>query len=338
MSTNKIVTKIQKEIKSMNFNTNIITDIGSKEVEDLKEISTILDKPIRDLVNPGDTTQNFISTNLVKIKTEADKINPAKFDFNQGFLGRMISKITGSSRLGEYATKFVSVKENIESINNSLSGGVLVLEKDINDFEKESKRFRTITKNLKEKIVYLEDMRTEITKVIEETEDLEVKKALQEKVLYELNTHVLDLLAVESAAMQGIASIDILIKNNKTLVKGVNRARNVAIPVLTIGFVIASGISNQKKILNVVQSVNKSSSEIMLKNAEMLKSQGMEIQKQATESLLDLSDMQKAVETLISSIEEVETFKVASLPKMQESIKSFNELSLKLDSKLSKDI
>jgi len=332
----KIIDKLIEDNKRFEFDSKMITDIGKEEMKELKELSSILDKPIKDLVvtDSENTVQSHISKSLIKIKTEADSINPAKFDFNPGFFGRIIQKVTGSSTLSQYANKFLSAKEAIESINDSLNEGIIILNEDIETLEKDQKRFKKTLKSLEEKIIYLQKLNAECLARIDIEENEEIKKFLQENVLYELSTHILDLQTVQSATMQGVVAIDILIKNNKELIKGVKRTRNVAIPVLSIGFTIASGLHNQQKVLDVVQSVNKTTSEVMLANAEMLKTQGTKIQRQATESLLDLNDMKKAVETLISAVEEVESFKVEALPKMQKSIEDFNNLSVQLESKI----
>jgi len=332
----KMIKTILKNYKEYKADPTVITSIGKEEINELRQISSILDTPVKNLMNEKGTIQDHISNNLLSIKTEADKINPNNFDLSPGFFGRLIEKFTGSSALNKYASKFATVKDTIESISESLVEGILLLESDNRTFIEDRERFRAAANSLEHKINYLNKLNNELNIFIEKEEDEDKKKFLKDKVSYDIKAHIIDLQTVHSAAQQGLIALDILIENNKELIKGVERTKNVAIPVLSIGFTIATGLANQKKVIDTISTVNKSTSDIMLQNANMLKTQGVEIQTQATTALLDLEDMKKAVDTLISTVNEVETFKENALPKMQSTINEFNSLSQTLDSKLQK--
>jgi len=322
-----IISIVLQNYKDYEADSSVITAIGQEEIEELKEISSVLESPVNNLMNEKSSAQHLISTNLLSIKTEADKINPDNFNLNPGFLGRIIEKITGSSGLNKYATKYSSVRSVIESISTSLSEGIVLLKSDNFAFNKDKERFRKSADSLKDKIEYLKEISTELDLMIENESDKDKKAFLINKVAFDLNAHIVDLVVIQSAAQQGLMGLDILIQNNNELIKGVNRTKNVAIPVLSIGFTIATGLANQKRVLDTINSVNKTTSDIMVQNAEMLKTQGVEIQKQASSALLDLNGMKAAIGILIESANEVETFRQEALPKMKETIKEFSALS-----------
>ena len=59
----------------------------------------------------------------------------------------------------------------------------------------------------------------------------------------------------------------------------------------------------------------------------MLKEQGAEVQKQATEATINPEDLKQAFQDAISALEDISTFKQEALPKMHETITTFRELA-----------
>lgn len=325
-------------IKHKNYETDssVITSIGKEEIQTLKELSDILDNPVSELMSGEETLQNRISESLLEIKTEADKINPNKFNLSPGWFGRFLNALTGSNAINKYATKYSSVKSTIESIIISLDQGIELLKNDNFTFSKDRERFRKSADSLMEKIDYLKSVNEELDLRIKEEQDEDTKKFLSENVSFDLKGHIIDLQTIHSAAQQGLVALDILISNNEELIKNVERTKNITVTVLSIGFTIATGLANQKKVLDTTNAVNETTSKIMLQNSEMLKTQGVEIQKQASSALLNLEDMEKALNNLDNAVSDIDNFKRESLPKMQETIDRFSEISGKINNKLLK--
>lgn len=59
----------------------------------------------------------------------------------------------------------------------------------------------------------------------------------------------------------------------------------------------------------------------------MLKEQGVEVQKQATEATVNPEILKQSFQDAISALEDISTFKEQALPKMHETINQFKELA-----------
>jgi uncharacterized protein YaaN involved in tellurite resistance len=315
---------------------SVITTIGSEELSEMRQLSKVLEAPVKDIMGEAGSPQDTISNSLLEIKSQADAINPAHFDLNPGFFGRLIAKITGSSAMNKYVTKYTSTADVIKSISESLDGAILKLKEDNAIFEQDKARFRKASDALKNKVQLLMAVDQEVEKKVEAETDPDKKSFLQEEVLFTIRSHTQDLQQTYIASQQGVAAINVLIKNNRELIRGVERTQRVAIPVMSIGFTIATGLASQKKILDLTDNINQATADTMVQNSKMLKDQGAAIQKQAASATLDIQKVTQSMEDLIAAIEDVETFKQAALPGMKESVNALQALSETVDAKVEK--
>jgi len=320
-----------KDINTHKF----ITSIGKEEIGELRILSKALDTPIKNMSDLG-SESNVVSNNLIDLKVQVEEIDPGKVNFNPGFIGRLIQMITGNSSVNKYVTKFQSTRSVIDSIVHSLQEGKRTLEEDNIIFSEDKKNYRETTKKLQEKILVLKELDYLIEEEIKTTEDEERKKFLQEEVSFSIKQHLIDLEQTLAVTGQGVIAIDMLIKNNRELIRGVDRAINVTVSALTIGATIMVGLSNQKKVLEKTKAVNEATNNIILSTSEMLKTQGAEIQKEAASSTMDISKLQEAVRNAIQAVEDVETFKRKALPEMSSAINELHTLNSTVETKIDK--
>ena len=64
----------------------------------------------------------------------------------------------------------------------------------------------------------------------------------------------------------------------------------------------AMALNNQEIVLNKVKSLNETTSKLIKHNAERLKTQGVEIHKQAAEATLKMEDLEKPFRILIQQL------------------------------------
>lgn len=314
----------------------LITSIGATELNNLKEMSDILEVPVKNIMGENGTPQDNIGKSLIEIKVQADALSPSNYDLNPGFLGRIIQKITGNSALNKYATQFTSTKSVIESISQSLDNAILKLKEDNAIFEQDKTKYRQTAASLKGQIELLIALSAEVEDRMSKEEDPDKKAFLSEELLFTITQHTQDLQQTYVATQQGVAALNLLIKNNKELIRGVERTQRATIPVMSIAFTIATGLQTQKKILELTKSVNETTSNAMLENSKMLKEQGAQIQKDAVSATLDYEKLNQSMELLVSAIDDVDTFKQKALPAMKDSVGLLQNLTEKLDTKLDK--
>jgi len=309
--------------------SNEIEKYGSDEIKELGGLSNNLKVSISEL-SKMTSEGNSISKSLIDLKLNADKINPSNFNLNPGWFGR----IFGNNSINKYVTKFNSTEEVIQSIVASLQNGKETLEQDIIVFEQDKERFTFVNKILSEKVKIVVNADRELDKLITEEKDEERKKFLQNDISFTLKQRILDLQQTSTVAGQGVISLDILIKNNKELIKCVNRTTEVTVPALRVAATVLVGLSNQKQVLDTMQEVNKTTDDILVQTSNLLFTQGTEIQKQASSMTLNVESLKTSINKVIESVESVETFRIKALPEMSKAISTLDNFMSVVDKKI----
>jgi len=126
---------------------------------------------------------------------------------------------------------------------------------------------------------------------------------------------------------QGIMAIEVIRRNNKELIRGVERAKNVTISALRIATIVASALYNQKIVLKKIEALNATTNELISGTSRMLKEQGAEIHKQSMEANISVDTLKAAFADTMAALEAISVYKQEALPKMKETINQFRELA-----------
>jgi uncharacterized protein YaaN involved in tellurite resistance len=126
---------------------------------------------------------------------------------------------------------------------------------------------------------------------------------------------------------QGIIAMEVIKRNNKELIRGVDRAKTVTVTALRTAVMVASALYNQKIVLQKIELLNETTSNIISATSKMLKEQGAAIQKQATESTISPDILKQAFNDALAALDDIAAFKQQALPRMQETVTQFRELA-----------
>jgi len=129
---------------------------------------------------------------------------------------------------------------------------------------------------------------------------------------------------------------EIVIRNNKELLRGVERAQNVTINALRISVTVAGALYNQKIVLKKIEMLNETTSNIIASNARALKSQGAEIQRRSMETNISVDTLKTAFADAMEALDSISTYKQEAMPKMRDTINQFRELASRGEEQLEK--
>ena len=76
---------------------------------------------------------------------------------------------------------------------------------------------------------------------------------VREEILFPLRQKVMDLQQMIVINQQGIISLNVIRRNNKELIRGVTRAKNVTITALRTGAMVASALYDQKITMDKIK-------------------------------------------------------------------------------------
>jgi uncharacterized protein YaaN involved in tellurite resistance len=92
---------------------------------------------------------------------------------------------------------------------------------------------------------------------------------------------------------------------------------------------VAGALYNQKIVLKKIQMLNEITNNFIKSNAQMLKEQGGEIQKQSMEANISVETLKTAFADVMEALDSISTYKQVALPKMRDTINQFKELAAK---------
>ena len=126
-----------------------------------------------------------------------------------------------------------------------------------------------------------------------------------------------------------------LIQNtNQALVEKIQSSIMTAIPLWKNQVAIALTLIRQRHAVEAQKQVSKTTNDLLLKNAEMLKTNTIETAKENERGIVDIETLKKTQENLISTLEETLRIQSEGRPKRhqaeQELISMENELKQKL--------
>ena len=110
------------------------------------------------------------------------------------------------------------------------------------------------------------------------------RKFIEEELLFPLRQRIIDLQQTLNVNQQSILTIEVIIRNNRELIRGVDRALNVTVTALQIAVACALALNNQEIVLKKIDALNTTTSNLIKNNAERLKTQGVEIHKKFSNS------------------------------------------------------
>lgn len=306
-----------------------IDQLGSKTQQDAARRSAMLKQPIRSLAEKSEDGGQ-VARSLVELNTQVDQLDPGKFDFEVGWFARTLGRLPGfGSPLQKYFTRFQQADTVIDAIIRSLEDGRDQLGRDNTTLAMDQKAMRELTFRLQKtiRLGQLIDQRLAYSLERDVTGDDPRRRFIEEELLFPLRQRIVDLQQQLAVNQQGVLAIELIIRNNKELVKGVNRAVNVTVSALTIAVTVALALANQKVVLDKVAAVNKTTSKLIEGTAHQLRTQGVAIQKQATESQLNIESLTKAFSDIRLALDDIATFRRDALPTMAQNILEMEKLT-----------
>ncbi len=316
------------DLGSLQDRRNIVSSIdnfGSDIVEKSTRKNELLNVRLVDLSKMGGENGEVVA-GLSKLQTQMKDLDPSGIDFvKKGALGKLFNPIK------TYFAKFEKADDIIADTIASLGKGKATLKNDNTTLEIEQLALRDLTKKLEQQIQLGTEMDASISAAIEkakvENVDEERIKFIEEEVLFPLRQKLMDLQQMQAVNMQGIIAMEIVRRNNKELIRAVERAENVTVSALRIAVTVASALYNQKIVLEKVNAVNEATNRLIGATAKMLKEQGAEIQQKSMESNISVDTLKSAFADTFDALDAVSAYKQKALPQMQMTISQFRELA-----------
>jgi len=303
-----------------------IDNFGISAINKSQQKNNLLSTRFVDFEKGGENAAS-VGNSLADLNLQIKDLDPSAIDFMKtGFLGRFFNPAR------KYFNRYQKADVVIATILKSLDLGQRSLQNDNITLATEETQLIQITEKLKDDVEAGMKADANIQRQVNDAElddnitDEQVA-FVKEEVLFPLRQRVMDIEQMIVVNQQGIVSLNIIQKNNKELIRGVDRARNVTVTALRVGIMVASALFNQKIVIDKINALNATTNDIIDSTSKMLREQGSEIHRQATEATVNPETLKNAFMEAMMALDDISKYKVEALPKMQEQINMFNELS-----------
>ncbi len=310
-------------------NIAAVETLGGKTQQEASRRSAMLKQPIRSLAAKSDDGGE-VARSLVELNLQVDALDPGKFDLEAGWLARTLGRLPGiGTPLQKYFTKFEQVDTVIDAIVRSLEEGKGQLSRDNMTLIQDQKAMRGFTYRLEKTIKLGMQIDNRLNYALErEIEPGDAKAAfIQEELLFPLRQRIQDLQQQLAVNQQGVLAIELIVRNNKELIKGVDRAINVTVNMLTVAVTVALALANQKIVLEKIDAINKTTNRLIEETAARLKTQGAAIQKQAASTQLSMESLTRAFTDIHAALDDISTFRQNALPEMAQNILEMDQMT-----------
>jgi uncharacterized protein YaaN involved in tellurite resistance len=293
--------------------------MGDSDIRAAAETSNrLLQAPVKELREGGVSGTSQVSKSLLDLRKTVEGLDPSEATIGKKLLGL----IPFGDSLTDYFRKYESSQKQIDAIVRALYNGQDELRKDNAALNLEKQHLWDTMARLHQYIYVAESLDTRLATTIAELDatDPARAKALREDVLFYVRQKHQDLLTQLAVSIQGYLAIDIIIKNNLELIKGVDRATTTTVSALRTAVTVAQALNNQKLVLDQITALNTTTSTLIASTAKMLKEQSVGIQEQAASATVGLPQLQQAFADIYATMDSIDTFKVKALDSMATTI------------------
>jgi uncharacterized protein YaaN involved in tellurite resistance len=328
-----VVARILKtDVKDVNAQDKLKAAVEAMGVNLQKEAarrSAMLKQPLQALMKSGEEG-GAVATSLIDLKMQVEDLDPAHFDFESGVFTRVLGLIPGiGTPLRRYFSRFQSASTTVDSIIRALKAGQEQLKRDNITLTDDQKAMRALTFKLEQaiKLGQLIDQKLTDSLATQVLESDPKHKFISEELLFPLRQRIQDLQQQLLVNQQGFLTMEMIIRNNKELIRGVNRALNVTVSALQVAVTLALALANQKIVLEKVQAVTATTEQLIAGTAARLKTQGAEIQKTASGTMLNIDVLKTAFADIKSALDDISRYRSEALPKMAQNILDMDRLA-----------
>ena len=278
----------QAQSKLLNFSHTMLDHVQKKDSGEIGEIISDLMKRLEQ-VSPDD-------------------LKPEK----KNLITRMFGKISNSVQ--EVLSRYQKTGAQIDRISVKLDHSKNELLRDINVleqlYEKNKEYFHALNVYIAAGELKLEELEKklipEMKKKAELTQDQmafqEVNDLMQFADRLEKRTH--DLVLSRQITIQSAPQIRLIQSTNQALVEKIQSSITTAIPLWKNQVAIALTLLRQKNAVEAQKIVSKTTIDLLLKNAELLKVNTIETAKENERGLVDIDTLKKVQDHLVSTLEE----------------------------------
>ena len=332
--TDRIFSLDLNDMQSVSANKASVETLGLKVQQQAAQRSEMLKEPIKTL-SANSEDGGPVARSLVDLKMQVEALDPAKFDFTPGWFSRTLGLMPFvGTPLKRYFTKYETSQTVLDAIRASLVKGQEQLKRDNVILVDDQAAFNSDNIVLEKAVKLGQLIDTHLAARLERESDEKRRRFIQDEILFPLRQRIQDLQQSIIVNQQGVIAIELIIRTNKELIRGVQRAINTTMSALSVAVTVATAVAHQKIVLDKILGVKQVTDDLILNTAKMLRQNVAETNKLASSTSLDMDALRQAFVDINATLDDISNFRRDALPKMASSIIELDEMSKKQGEKI----
>ena len=298
------IRKLKDDIDFTN-NTNIL-QYGS-EVQG--NISRFSDQILENVRGKDSGHVGELLSSLTSKVEEFNESSPKKFVRNIPLVGRLVGKADNiTNRYDKLSVQVSKISTELDASRNQMMKDIILLD---GMYQKNVEYFKTLEIYIeagKQKVkeaneITLPKLRDEAVKSSNPLAAQVVTDFEESVARFEKKVHDLEL--SRTIALQTAPQIRLIQNNDKMLVERVNSTILNTIPLWKNQMVIALGLVNQQKAIQMQRQVSEATNNLLRKNAEMLKQNTLDTARENERGIVDVETIEEVNAKLIETVQEI---------------------------------
>ena len=305
-----------------------VDEMGLELQQQAAHRSAMLQTPLNQLAHQGDEG-GPVAKALSDLRGRMEGLDPTRHRLAPSALDRVMAIIPGlDSRLQRYFRKFENAQQALDAIIDELKSGHDMLQRDNLTLNDDQQALTHMLTELDRQITLgrLIDRRLQDEIAARDADDPR-RHFIEEELLFPLRQRIVDLQQQLAVSQQGVLAIEVIIRNNRELMRGVDRAINVTVSALTVAVTVAMAMANQRLVLDRIEALNATTSQMIGGTAKALRQQGVDIQKRASSAMLDMQILEEAFREVMGAIDDLSSYRQEALPRLEEQIERLATLA-----------
>jgi uncharacterized protein YaaN involved in tellurite resistance len=303
-----------------------ITSMGDKDMRATAQVSSrMLDRPAAVIKaskgGGGGDAQSRVANTLVDLRATVTELDPNRADLTG--VKKVLKWLPGGDKVQRYFAKYESAQSHLNAIIKSLDSGQDELRKDNASIETEKANMWTAMGKLSEYNQLAAALDTAIEEKVAELQaagKTDEANTLRSDALFAIRQRHQDILTQMAVSVQGYMALDLVRKNNIELIKGVDRAQTTTVSALRTAVIVSQALSRQQLVLDQINALNTTTSNLIESTSQQLKVQGAAINQQAASSTIDVEKLQAAFNNVFETMDAIDTFRAQAVDSMAQTV------------------
>lgn len=305
--------------------------------ETATSISTFSDRMLATIKSSNLEKSTKMMNNLNKIMDRFDPKDFLEEEKKQGIIKRLFSR--SKQQLQGILSKYDSISKEVDAVFNEIQKYEVEMKKNTveleNMYDENLNYFHSLSEHVAAIEVKVEETKRQLPALQARAEQGDQEAAMEVDTIQRgielLEQRQYDLEIAQQVSFQSAPQIRLMQKGNNNLIGKINSAFVTTIPVFKQGLVHAVTMQRQRLVSNSMAELDKRTNEMLVKNAENVRQNSVNIARQAGTSSISIDTIETTWKTIMAGIQETKQIQEETVRDREEGRKRIEQLQLEYE-------